>query len=374
MSTSSTASAANKSNRLAYLDWARGTAALVMLQGHVFHSFMRPDLRQESPYVLSQFVGGMTPAVFLFLTGVTLAFLMDSRGKVGLTPAQRVWEAFKRSRYLFLLAFAFRIQMWLFAAGGSAWTDVFKVDILNSMGLAIALLAPLAMFSTHDRMRLGFVTGLAIACAAPVISSLNLGWVHPFIRAYFVPDPNFFSFFPWAAFVAFGVSAGSVIRVAREDNMMKVMQWASLFGIALIVGARYFANLPYSLYPNSDFWLNSPALILIKLGVMYLLLAFAFIWTRYVNPTGWSFIRQIGTTSLVVYWVHTEIVYGRWLWFWKENLTAGPSLVIAVAVILAMVLLSVAWTGYKGRRSLPDWARNRWEQWRAEPAPAAAGD
>jgi uncharacterized membrane protein len=374
MSTSSTASAANKSNRLAYLDWARGTAALVMLQGHVFHSFMRPDLRQESPYVLSQFVGGMTPAVFLFLTGVTLAFLMDSRGKVGLSPAQRVWEAFKRSRYLFLLAFAFRLQMWLFAAGGSAWTDIFKVDILNSMGLAIALLAPLAMFSTHDRMRLGFVTGLAIACAAPVISSLNLGWVHPFIRAYFVPDPNFFSFFPWAAFVAFGVSAGSVIRVAREDNMMKVMQWASLFGIALIVGARYFANLPYSLYTNSDFWLNSPALILIKLGVMYLLLSFAFIWTRYVNPTGWSFIRQIGTTSLVVYWVHTEIVYGRWLWFWKESLTAGPSLVIAVAVILAMILLSVAWTGYKGRRSLPDWARARWEQLRAEPAPAAAGD
>lgn len=374
MSTSSTASGASKSNRLGYLDWARGTAALVMLQGHVFHSFIRPDLRQESPYVLSQFVGGMTPAVFLFLTGVTLAFLMDSRGKVGLSPAQRVWEAFKRSRYLFLLAFAFRIQMWLFAAGGSAWTDIFKVDILNSMGLAIALMAPLAMFSTHDRMRLGFVTGLAIACASPVISGLNLTWLHPFIRAYFVPDQNFFSFFPWAAFVAFGVSAGSVIRVARDENMLKVMQWASLAGIVLVVGARYFANLPYSLYPNSDFWLNSPALILIKLGVMYLLMAFAFIWTRYVNPAGWSFIRQIGTTSLVVYWVHTEIVYGRWLWFWKEKLTEGPTLLIAVAVILAMILLSVSWTGYKGSRSLPDWAKTRWERWRAEPAPAVAGD
>lgn len=374
MSKSSTASAPGKSSRLAYLDWARGTAALVMLQGHVFHSFMRPDLREESPYVLSQFVGGMTPAVFLFLTGVTLAFLMDSRGKVGLSPAQRIWEAFKRSRYLFLLAFAFRIQMWVFAWGGSAWTDLFKVDILNSMGLAIALMAPLAMFSTRDRMRLGFVTGLVVACAAPIISGLNLGWLHPFIRAYFVPDPNFFSFFPWAAFVAFGISAGSVIRVAKEEDMAKVMQWASLFGIALIVGARYFANLPYSLYTNSDFWLNSPALILIKLGVMYLLLSFAFIWTRYVNPSGWSFISQIGTTSLVVYWVHTEIVYGRWMWFWKESLTAGPASVIAVAVILAMILLSVAWTGYKGSRSLPEWARTRWERMRAEPAPATAGD
>ncbi len=258
MSNSSTPAVKSKSNRLAYLDWARGTAALVMLQGHVFHSFIRPDLRQDSPYVLSQFVGGMTPAVFLFLTGVTLAFLMDSRGKAGLSPASRVWEAFKRSRYLFLLAIAFRIQLWVFAAGGSHWTDMFKVDILNSMGLAIALMAPLAMFSTHDRMRLGFVTGLAIACASPIISGLGFQWLHPFIRAYFVPDANFFTFFPWGAFVAFGVSAGSVIRVVKEEDMMKVMQWASLFGIALMVGARYFANLPYSLYGNSDFWLNSP--------------------------------------------------------------------------------------------------------------------
>ncbi len=374
MSNSSTPAVKSKSNRLAYLDWARGTAALVMLQGHVFHSFIRPDLRQDSPYVLSQFVGGMTPAVFLFLTGVTLAFLMDSRGRAGLSPASRVWEAFKRSRYLFLLAIAFRIQLWVFAAGGSHWTDMFKVDILNSMGLAIALMAPLAMFSTHDRMRLGFVTGLAIACASPIISGLGFQWLHPFIRAYFVPDANFFTFFPWGAFVAFGVSAGSVIRVVKEEDMMKVMQWASLFGIALMVGARYFANLPYSLYGNSDFWLNSPALILIKLGVMYLLLAFAFLWTRYVNPTGWSFVRQIGTTSLLVYWVHTEIVYGQWMWYWKESLTPAPVVVIAAAVIAAMVGLSVARTGWKQWPGLPALAKARWERFRAEPMQASAGD
>lgn len=374
MSNSATPAAVKKSSRLGYLDWARGAAALVMLQGHVFHSFTRTDLRQDAPYVLSQFIGGMTPAVFLFLTGVTLAFLMDSRGKAGLPPAHRVWEAFKRSRYLILLAIGFRIQLWLFAAGGSAWTDLFKVDILNSMGLAIALMAPLAMFSTRDRTRLGFVAGLAIACASPIVSGLNLSWLHPFIRAYFVPDPNFFPFFPWGAFVAFGVSAGSVIRLVKEDDTMKVMQWASLFGIALIAGARYFANLPYSLYASSDFWLNSPALILIKLGVLYLLVASAFLWTRYISPKEWSFVRQIGTTSLLVYWVHTEIVYGRWLWFWKESLTPGPVVAIALTVIALMVGLSVARTGWKGWPGVLALARDRWEQLRAEPARAAAGD
>jgi hypothetical protein len=50
-------------------------AALIMLQGHVFHS--SNGLARQGP-ALSQFLGGLAPAVFLFLTGVTMAFRMDS--------------------------------------------------------------------------------------------------------------------------------------------------------------------------------------------------------------------------------------------------------------------------------------------------------
>ncbi len=77
--------------RLAFIDWTRGLAALIMLQGHVFHSFTARELRNDGPYVLSQFIGGITPAVFLFLTGVTLGFLMDSASRKGLSPWQRTW-------------------------------------------------------------------------------------------------------------------------------------------------------------------------------------------------------------------------------------------------------------------------------------------
>src|ERR1035441_10726708 len=63
------------SYRLEYLDWVRGIGAVIMLQGHVFHSFLRPELKTTGAYTLSQFVGGMPPALFLFLTGVTLGFL-----------------------------------------------------------------------------------------------------------------------------------------------------------------------------------------------------------------------------------------------------------------------------------------------------------
>ncbi len=213
--------------RLAFLDWTRGLAALIMLQGHVFHSFTAKDLRNDGPYVLSQFVGGITPAVFLFLTGVTLAFLMDSTSRKGLTPWQRTWAAARRSGYLLLLAFLFRFQMWVFNGGRSPWTDLFKVDILNCMGLAIIALSPLAIFSTRDRIRFGAISGLFIAGAAPLISMADWSWLHPLVSAWFVPDHRYFSFFPWAAFVAFGLAAGSVIRSVEPASMGRMMEWAA---------------------------------------------------------------------------------------------------------------------------------------------------
>jgi len=325
--------------RLQYLDWVRGLGAIIMLQGHVFHSFLRNDLRDGGPYMASQFVGGMPPAIFLFLTGVTLAFLMDSTERKGIGPRERVFTVFSRSGYLFLLAFAFRLQ--LFAFGFPApWTDLFRVDILNCMGFSIAVLSVMALFRTVERARLCAALGLAIALAAPLVSQMNWSGVPWPVRNYIVPDYNYFGFFPWGAYLAFGVSAGSVVRLIPPDATDRVMQWAALIGGALVVACHYFANLGYSIYAKSEFWLNSPAQVLTKQGVTLLLVAGAFLWTRYGARDGWSWVRQFGITSLLVYWVHVELVYGRWLWFLKTSLTVPQTLAAAVLVILLMLGLS----------------------------------
>jgi len=96
-----------KSARLPFLDWSRGLAATIMLQGHVFHSFARPELRESGPYVISQFIGGIAPAIFLFLTGITFAFLMHGMERRAASPKDRVITAMRRAGYLGLLAFRF---------------------------------------------------------------------------------------------------------------------------------------------------------------------------------------------------------------------------------------------------------------------------
>jgi hypothetical protein len=336
---------------LAFLDWTRGLAGVIMLQGHAFHAFTKSELRDSGPYLISQFVGGMPPAVFLFLVGVTLSFLMDSSERQGLGPGARVVKAFRRCGYLFMIAFLFRLQLWVFGLPTSPWTDLLRVDILNAMGFSVAILSIMAVFTTADRVRLAAALGIVIACASPVVSQIDWSGAPALLRSYLVPSRDAFGFFPWSAFVAFGLSAGSVLRMINREQMERAAQWSALAGLVLAFGGHYFANFGLSVYTRSDFWLDSPWLVLIKLGVIMVMLSFAFLWTRHTAGK-WSWVRQFGMTSLLVYWVHIELIYGRWVWFWKENLTLGQTALAAFSLILLMLLLSTARTQWKNWRVL----------------------
>jgi hypothetical protein len=356
-------------HRLEYLDWVRGLGALIMLNGHVWHSYLKPELKTSGIYQLTQFIGGMPPALFLFLTGVTLAFLMDSTERRGLSTGARVVEALKRSRYLFLLAFAFRVQLWIFGLP-AAWEGLFKVDVLNCMGFSIAIFAVMAAFRTVERIRLCAVLGLAIAFLSPVITQMNWNGVPWTLRAYLVPDYNFFGIFPWGAYLAFGISLGSIIRTVPPDLTDRMMQWSALAGGVLILICQYFAGSSLTIYPKSDYWLDNPAQVLTKVGVLLLMVSAAFVWTRYGAKSGWSWMRQFGTTSLLVYWVHIELVYGKASWFFKDSLTIPQTVFAAAIVIPLMLMVSTMQTH-----------RERWKEaltqlgWNFKPRPdAAAGD
>lgn len=356
------ATQANSTERLAFLDWVRGLAAFIMLQGHTFDSFVKPSARDSGPFVLSQFVGGIAPAIFLFLTGITFAFLMDSQSRRQPDAKRRVLKALRRSGYLLLLAYLFRLQLFLFGYPYSPAADLLKVDILNCMGLAMLLFAPMAVFTTFERIRLCTVLGLTVAALSPLVSAADTSALPSFLSAYFVPSFKYFSFFPWASFLAFGMAAGSILRHVPKQDFHTVIQWSMKIGIVLIIGGQFFSNIPYSLYSKSEFWLDSPGLACIKLGVVLTLIPIAFLWSNLGGPQHWSLFRQLGRTSLVVYWVHIELVYGRWFGSWKQQLSIQQAVVFSAILIALMTLLSVLTTN---RLAVRNWI---------SPAPAASPD
>jgi len=328
-------------NRIRFLDWLRGLAAIIMLQGHTFDSFLRPEARTGATFIFSQFFAGQAAAIFLFLTGITYALGMNRREY--LPRWRRVAAALKRARYLFLLAVMFRLQMWAFGWPNSPWTDLLKVDALNLMGATAALLSILAVATGFDRVRWAAVAAVTIAAAGPLISGLNVQGIPAPLRNYFVPSPYFFSIFPWGAFLAFGVAAGSAIPFVERGAWNRVMQWAAISGMGVLLAGQYFSNLPFSIYSNSEFWLNSPALVACKMGITLVLGSAAFLWTEYLC-TGWSWVRQLGTTSLVVYWVHIELTYGRLFKNYQGHLGVGACIAAVAVLILAMIGLSVVVT------------------------------
>jgi uncharacterized membrane protein len=215
------------------------------------------------------------------------------------------------------------------------------------MGLAMLIFAPMAVFTTRERIRLCTILGVLVAGLSPVMTQINTNSIPWVIRAYVFPDLNYFGFFPWASFLAFGMVVGSILRVVKADDMQRTMLWMMAVGIAVSAFAHQLSNLPYSIYPKVDFWLDSPGLIAIKLGVVLCLMAMAYLWVNLASAQRWSLFRQLGTTSLLVYWVHVELVYGRWFGIWKEALSVPQVVIYTVLLIGLMTALSVLRTRHK---------------------------
>jgi hypothetical protein len=328
-----------------------------MIQCHAFNSFTRTELRQSGPYVLSQFVGGMAAVLFLFMAGMTLAFQMDGLDRRETLRRRRWAGALRRAGFVTAIAFAFRISNWISGVPRSGlaqtlarWEEVFKVDILNCMGAAMAVIAVAAAVRPKMRAQFAVFAGLAIACAAPLVTSIDWGGTPQLVREYMVPNRSRFPLFPWAAYLAFGVAAGVIVKRRAVDRQERLMQWFALLGFVLVFAAQYFSNLPFSIYERTDFWTDSPALVLIRTGVSLLALAGAYLWTEYCAGDGWSWMQALGKTSLLVYWAHIVIVYGDIIKPLKHGLSILQVTLATAVLIGLMVLLAAGRLWWKGQR------------------------
>jgi uncharacterized membrane protein len=339
--------------RFPFLDWMRGLAVVIMIQCHTFNSFTRVDLHDGGPYVLTQFVGGMAAPLFLLMAGMTTAFQMESLARREPKPLRRWLISLKRAAYILAIAFTFRFTNWLFSVPHANLSELTKVDILNCMGVGMAALAALAMFPSNSRTRFAVAAGLLIAAAAPLMTNLPWGGTPALLQEYLVPGHGRgrFPFFPCAAYIAFGQAIGTVVKRAAAERFERIMQWSMLVGFALIFIGQYFSNIPYSVYTNASFWNDSPALVVIRVGICMMIMAAAYLWTEYGVGPGWSWMQAMGKNSLQVYWVHVMIVYGSLVAPIKRTLSIPQGALATVIVTLMMIAMSALWLAGKSRRA-----------------------
>jgi membrane-bound acyltransferase YfiQ involved in biofilm formation len=98
-----------------------------------------------------------------------------------------------------------------------------------------------------------------------------------------------------------------------------------------------------------DYWHTSPNFFMARVGILLVMFPVSFVWCRWVvSRVPFSPMVQLGQTSLLVYWVHIEFVYGRFSILQKGAQSIPMATLGLLIITAAMVLLSVARTRWKG--------------------------
>jgi uncharacterized membrane protein len=365
--------------RLDYIDWMRGLACVLMFQTHCYDSWLGGEARKSTFFMWSQLGGTLPAPLFLFLAGISFALVTDKLRRRGLEPKKVARTTILRGAEIFGLGLLFRLQEFLLGFPWAPWTDLLRVDILNTIGFSMMLMGlacwVFAPRSPGDSGRfrsaaLALAVALAIALSTPPLwTSWRLRGLPWPIESYICgvhtfgePQPWLFPMFPWTGFAFAGLATGFVLMsdYARL-RQAKVVAWLGVGGLSLIALARWFDHHPRRIYTTNDFWHTSPNFFLIRVGLLLLILLIVYVWCRW-GAASWGFspMIQLGQTSLLVYWVHIEFVYGRFSILPKRAMGIGGASLGLAGIAFAMLLLSIARTRLKGRGSeVMAWLRLR---------------
>lgn len=330
-----------------------------MIEAHVLDSWTRLDVRQTTGFAWSMIVGGFGAPLFLFLAGISVALSAGSKSRRTGDERAATTAVIKRGWWIFLLAFLFRIQAWILGWGQPR--TLLKVDILNIMGPSIVVAAAI-----WGALRGRISRAIAFALAAGAVSLLTplmrassvLDPTPDALEAYLRPIAGFSSFciFPWTGFVFAGGCIGVLLDAARTPAAeSQLNKWLAGTGFILALTAYAASFLP-SPYAHSEFWGGSPAFFALRVGLMVAVIAFAYMWQKTPVPPAWSPLQQLGRTSLFIYWIHVEMVYGLLSLRIHKTLTHLQSWVAFVCFALVMLVVSiqkdkfVTWWRMRGTR------------------------
>jgi uncharacterized membrane protein len=344
-----------------------------MFQTHCYDSWLSPASRQSSFLRYSQLGGTLPAPLFLFLAGVALAFTTDRMRQKGMAANEIARRSIRRGGEIFLLALLFRGQEYLLSWFHAPWTDLLRVDILNCIGVTLVLMAMACWIAgllvtaggaTGARLRAWNVAAaigaaLAIALVTPPLwTTAQPKWLPWYLESYVngvhiygVPQTWLFPIFPWAAFGFAGLAAGFLLSSAHSRQRdASVVAWIGLAGVALFAAAWWFDSLPARWYAVYDFWHTSPNWFLMRVGVLLVVAFLGYAWCRWgAGEIGFSPLVQMGQASLLVYWVHIEFVYGDLSIMPKRGVGIGKATLGLAIIFMAMTLLAMARTKWKGR-------------------------
>jgi len=389
----------------------RGLACVLMFQTHCYDAWLGGDARNTTFLKASQLLGTLPAPLFLFLAGVSFALVTDKLLRKNLSPAKITRTMALRGAEIFAFGLLFRLQEFLIAWGWAPGSDLLRVDVLNIIGLSMMLMAltcgltlrlfvasnqiagssavaedaqsrgsyqgmPLGIPQPAER-KFGFsrrATLVAVSLASatlialltpPLYTTWRPTWLPWWLESYIdgchnlgAPRPWLFPLFPWAAFAFAGLASGFILFSDQARNqVVKTLGLFALVGAIAIFAARQFDHSSFHLYSTYDYWHTSPNFLMMRVGLLLLICFLSYAWCRWgLGTVGFSPLIQLGQTSLLVYWVHIEFVYGRFSLLPKRAESIAGATRGLLEIFIFMLILSLLRTRIDWKKLL-DWKK-----------------
>ena len=321
-----------------------------MVHAHTLDSWTREADRQTQAYYRLQWAGGVASALFLFLAGAATAMSAESKARQAGRVDVGARAARRRGLEVFVLAFVFRLQAELLGFG--PLRSMLKVDMLNIMGLSMMAAALIwgALPSRTSRVAAFAAATAGVTFLTPFVRAVPFLAVLPDpIEAYLRPAGAYsaFALFPWAGYLFAGALVGELVDGVRASgrNPLRLQVW--LAGAAIAGGmVAYAASYQPALFPTASFWHDSPTIFFLRLATATMLVPLA--WAietlsegRYLPLKPFQAMVTMGRSSLFVYWIHVEMVYGviaepikRTLPLWLDQLAWLAMCLLLYGIVL----------------------------------------
>jgi uncharacterized membrane protein len=354
-------------NRLTFIDLLRGWALIVMIEVHVFNTFILPFLKTTSWYNVLNFINGLVAPSFTFVSG--FVFLIASQRKIESfrTYGSAFWRQLGRIGLVWCIGYSLHLPFFsfrrvIYETTQDGWLQFYQVDILHciAFGLLVLFIARLLIKNNKTYRIFLFTSGLLTVIATMFVKGCDFSnWIPAPISAYINSQQySIFPLFPWLAFMLFGGYFASQYSDARENKKEKefILRFAmtgALLFVVCAIGMKFQAAMPFL---SIDIRAN-PLFFFERLGIVMLLLTACWFYAEY-RKTEKSFVLDVGRESLMVYTAHLLVIYGR---FWNDRSPAfyygdtfniTECMISTFALIIAMIGAAIAW-GWMKRNHLP---------------------
>ena len=352
----------NSPSRLVQVDLVRVLAMALMVQGHTLDVLLLPSYHCAWWFNVWEFCRGFTAPTFLLLSGFSFALATIRRFDDHVKPGPKVFARLRKFAFFVLLGYSMHFPVHsvrdLGSAGPLSWQSFLQVDVLQTIGFSLIGLQLLVLaLRSKARFATVAVTGsLLIAFATPWLwNSATVNSLPLALRSALIgTGGSLFPLLPWCAYVLLGAGLGTIyLTVARSsDLLLKAFVPAGL--LLMVLGIRS-EPLAHRVYGELNFWPTTPHLFLTRVGFVLAILGLATFATPLMR-TWASSLRSLAEESLLVYFVHVDLLYGSvWNRGLRNYLGGSLTFVQAYAWVLVMIgaMAALAFYWNRAKKSHP---------------------